>query len=136
MNGNEIDAKQVKSLTLAYMGDVVYEHYVREYLIKTGEVKPQQLHKAAVRFVSGRSQANVLYYWQETDKLSDIEQGVVRRGRNAKSGAVPKNLDVQTYRYSTAFEALLGYLYLDGQTERLETLVRDAIHHVEERGSS
>lgn len=115
------------------MGDVVYEQYVREHLIRGGEVKPQQLHQAAVRFVSGKSQANVLYEWLNKETLTSEERSVVRRGRNAKSGGTPKNLDVQTYRYSTAFEALIGYLYLCGATERLEQLVTEAISIVEGR---
>ncbi|KGX89379.1 Mini-ribonuclease 3 [Pontibacillus marinus] len=132
MNQQEVNAKQMKSLTLAYMGDVVYEQYVREHLIRSGSIKPQQLHQAAVKFVSAKSQANVLRKWFEEDQLSDEEQGVVRRGRNAKSGSIPKNTDVQTYKYSTAFEALLGYHYLSGNEERLYQLVGHAIQIVEE----
>ncbi|WP_053217633.1 Mini-ribonuclease 3 [Virgibacillus senegalensis] len=127
------DVKQMKSLTLAYMGDAVYEIYVRHHLIGKGNVKPDQLHKAAVAFVSAKSQAKVIIDWLENERLSAEEEGVVRRGRNAKSGTVPKNTDVQTYRYSTAFEALLGYLYLGGKKERLEQLVNAAITFVEER---
>lgn len=129
----EIDAKQLKSLALAYMGDAVYEIYVRHHLIETGGVKPNALHQAAVRFVSAKSQAQVLFYWQKQEILTLEEESVVRRGRNAKSGSIPKNTDVQTYRYSTAFEALLGYLYLNGETSRLEELINSAIRLVEER---
>ncbi|WP_374099742.1 Mini-ribonuclease 3 [Sediminibacillus dalangtanensis] len=130
----EIDVKQMKSLNLAYMGDAVYEIYVRHHLIRKGNVKPDQLHRSAVAFVSAKSQARVITDWLEKERLSMEEEGVVRRGRNAKSGTVPKNTDVQTYRYSTAFEALLGYLYLGGNIERLEQLVAEAIAFVEERG--
>ncbi|WP_026569027.1 MULTISPECIES: Mini-ribonuclease 3 [Sediminibacillus] len=130
----EFDVKQMKSLTLAYMGDAVYEIYVRHHLISKGNVKPDQLHRSAVAFVSAKSQAKVINDWLEKDWLSTEEEGVVRRGRNAKSGTVPKNTDVQTYRYSTAFEALLGYLYLKGNTNRLEQLVAAAIAFVEGKG--
>ncbi|QAS52697.1 Mini-ribonuclease 3 [Halobacillus litoralis] len=127
------NVKQMKSLALAYMGDSVYELYVRHHLLKSGEVKPQHLHQAAVQFVSAVSQAKVVQVWQEEKLLTEEEEGVLRRGRNAKSGSVPKNTNVQTYRYSTAFEAVLGFLYLSGQTERLETLINHAIKNVEER---
>ncbi|WP_082235790.1 Mini-ribonuclease 3 [Halobacillus massiliensis] len=123
----------MKSLALAYMGDSVYELHVRRYLLKKGEVKPNQLHKAAVRFVSAKSQAQVVQAWQEESLLTEEEESVLRRGRNAKSGSVPKNTDVQTYRYSTAFEAVLGYHYLSGHEDRLEELITSAIQHVEKR---
>ncbi len=123
----------MKSLALAYMGDSVYELYVRHHLLEKGEVKPQQLHQAAVQFVSAGSQAAVVQAWQEDRLLTEEEEGVLRRGRNAKSGSVPKSTNVQTYRYSTAFEAVLGFLYLSGRTERLETLIDYSIKHVEER---
>lgn len=128
-----VDVKQMKSLALAYMGDAVYEVYVRQHLIETGGVKPHLLHRAAVEFVSAKSQARVLFYWQEESTLTPEEEAVVRRGRNAKSGTVPKNTDIQTYRYSTAFEALLGYLYLSGEAGRLEELIESAIQYVDER---
>lgn len=128
-----VDAKQMKSLALAYMGDAVYEIYVRHHLIKSGNVKPDLLHRTAVKFVSAKSQAKVLFHWQQQNMLTEEEENVVRRGRNAKSGSAPKNTDIQTYRYSTAFEALLGYLYLSEETNRLEELINSAIHFVEER---
>ncbi|WP_173917975.1 Mini-ribonuclease 3 [Halobacillus sp. Marseille-Q1614] len=127
------DVKQMKSLALAYMGDSVYELYVRRHLIEKGEVKPDQLHKAAVQFVSAKSQAQVVQAWQENQMLTEEEEGVLRRGRNAKSGSVPKNTDVQTYRYSTAFEAVLGFHYLSGHEDRLEELIKNAIQLVEKR---
>ncbi|MET3684053.1 ribonuclease-3 family protein [Alkalibacillus flavidus] len=127
-----MNPKTMKSLTLAYMGDAVYEKYVREHLIRRGEVKPNQLHQSAVSFVSAKAQAVVMLHWLEMDYLSEQEQAVVRRGRNAKS-SVPKNTDPQTYRYSTAFEALLGYLYLNDETTRLTELIHDAIAILDER---
>ncbi|WP_037985509.1 Mini-ribonuclease 3 [Thalassobacillus devorans] len=129
----EIEVKQMKSLALAYMGDAVYEMYVRHHLLKQGAVMPNQLHRSAVRFVAATSQASVVQAWLTDEFLTGEEQAVVRRGRNAKSGSIPKNTDVQTYRYSTGFEALLGYHYLSGNTDRLDQLVADAIRQVEER---
>ncbi|WP_017186382.1 Mini-ribonuclease 3 [Alkalibacillus haloalkaliphilus] len=122
----------MKSLTLAYMGDVVYEKYVREYIIQKGEVMPQALHTMAVSFVSAKAQSYVLLRWIEDGMLTEQEEAIVRRGRNAKSN-VPKNTDPQTYRYSTAFEALMGYLYFKEEFERLDHLVFQAIMDIEER---
>ncbi|ASF37714.1 ribonuclease III [Halobacillus halophilus] len=127
------DVKQMKSLALAYMGDSVYELYVRKHLLEQGKIQPQRLHKAAVKFVSAVSQAQAVAYWQEKGLLTEEEQGVLRRGRNAKSGSVPKSTNVQTYRYSTGFEAVLGFLYLSGKTGRLEELIEQTIQFVEER---
>ncbi|GEN31953.1 ribonuclease-3 family protein [Cerasibacillus quisquiliarum] len=133
----KLDVKQMKSLALAYMGDAVYEVYVREYLLKSGEVKPNELHQRAVTFVSAKAQANVILAWLKTDFLTEEEKKVTIRGRNAKSGSIPKNASVQAYRYSTAFETLIGYHYLLDHKERLDTLLRKAIEHLEnQKGGS
>ncbi len=123
----------MKSLALAYMGDAVYDLYVRQHLLEQGSVKPQELHQAAVKFVSAKAQAAVVHDWGADGVLDETEEGVLRRGRNAKSGTVPKNTDVQTYRYSTAFEAVLGYHYLTGNVERLDELIERAIQFIERR---
>ena len=127
----EIEVKQMKSLALAYMGDAVYEVYVREHLLKTGQVKPHLLHQQAVKFVSGKGQAAVVLNWLDQGELSFEEERVVARGRNAKSGSIPKNISVQTYRYSTGFEALLGYHYLLKEEERLIELMQAAVQFIE-----
>ncbi|GEM01803.1 Mini-ribonuclease 3 [Halolactibacillus halophilus] len=127
----KIHVLQMKSLALAYMGDVVYEYYVRDYLLRQGKVNVNKLHKSAVRFVQAKQQAKVLRQWLDNEVLDEDEQGVVRRGRNAKSGSVPKNTDVMTYRYSTAFEALLGYHYFLDNHDRLMWLVEAAINYIE-----
>jgi len=127
------DVKQIKSLALAYMGDAIYEVYVREYLLKEGQVKPNQLHEYAISFVSAKAQAKAVHYLLDSEKLTEIELGVIRRGRNAKSGSVPKNTSVATYKYSTGFEALLGYLYLNEELSRLEELIKLSINHIQVR---
>ncbi|WP_409252516.1 Mini-ribonuclease 3 [Bacillus sp. SCS-153A] len=119
----KIDAKQMNALALAYMGDAVYETYVRQFLLQSGRVKPNQLHRAATGYVSAKAQAAALKVISDRELLSEEEQAIVRRGRNAKSGTIPKNTDVQTYRYSTAFEALIGYLFLQNRKDRLEELI-------------
>jgi ribonuclease III family protein len=129
---NKIDEKQLNSLALAYMGDAVFEAYIRYHLIQIGQVRPNQLHREATKYVSAKAQAAIIHRIFEMDILSDKEIAVVKRGRNAKSGSVPKNTDVLTYRYSTAFEALIGYLHLSGEKQRVEELITIAIEFVEE----
>ncbi|MBT2658729.1 Mini-ribonuclease 3 [Bacillus sp. ISL-18] len=128
---NNIDAKQLNGLALAYMGDAVFESYVRRHLLYNGQVRPNQLHRLATRYVSAKAQCRILFQFMDEKLLNEEESAVVMRGRNAKSGTVPKNTDVQTYRYSTAFEALMGYLFLEGRLERLEELVEKAFSCVE-----
>ncbi len=128
-----IKPMELNSLALAYMGDAVYEKYIRHHLLLKGAVKPHLLHREATRFVSAKAQSKVIHYILEEAILDEEEQGVVRRGRNAKSGTVPKNTDVQTYRYSTAFEALIGYLFLSDRMERAEEIIRLAIDFIEEK---
>lgn len=123
----ELDVKGLGSLALAYMGDAIYEVHIRHHLLLSGQVKPNKLHKEATNYVSAKAQSAVLHYMLDEKLLSEEEEAVVRRGRNAKSGTVPKNTDVQTYRYSTAFEALIGYLYGSKQEERLNELIRISI---------
>lgn len=123
--------KQMNALALAYMGDVVYEMAVRRRLLEKGLTRPNDLHRGAVRYVNARAQASVVTFWLETDALTEEEQAVVRRGKNAKSGSVPKRVDVHTYRYSTAFEALIGYIYLTERRDRLEELIKQAFKRLE-----
>ncbi len=108
------------ALVLAYIGDAVYELYVRKYLVASGFVKVDALHKQAVKFVNAATQARMLHALAE--KLSEDEAAVVRRGRNAKSGSAPKNISMINYRHGTAFESLIGYLYLAGREDRIEEI--------------
>lgn len=125
LRGTEpIDVKNLGSLALAYIGDAVYEVYVRHHLLAAGQVKPHKLHREATRYVSAKFQSKAVHYLMEEGLLDEEELAVIRRGRNAKSGTIPKNTDVQTYRYSTAFEALIGYLYGSNQEERLEEIIQ------------
>lgn len=104
-------------LTWAYIGDCVYELYVRNKLVNETNLKPHKLHIEAIKYVKAKSQAEKLKEIYET--LTEEEKDVVRRGRNAQNHHLPKNSNVQEYMYSTAFEALIGYLYLTKQNERL-----------------
>ena len=130
---NKIDEKQLNSLALAYMGDAVFEIYVRKHLIQYGGVRPNHLHREATHYVSAKAQSQIIHQFLEGEELTEEEIAVVKRGRNAKSGTVPKNTDVQTYRFSTAFEALLGYLFLSGKEERLEEIIVKAFQIVENK---
>ncbi len=112
------------ALVLAYLGDAVYELYVRRYLISCGYTRVDELHKQAVKLVNAETQALVLHAL--TGTLSEDEAAVVRRGRNAKSGSAPKNISMADYRHGTAFESLIGYLYLSGRTDRLDEIFKIA----------
>ncbi len=130
-NLRDIDVKQIKALALAYMGDAVYEQAIREHLLRSGRVKPNVLHREATHYVSAKSQAATLKMMQESGFLTEEEEAVMRRGRNAKSGSVPKNTDVVTYNYSSGFEAVIGYLHLLGRTERVQEIIGEAIRFIE-----
>lgn len=130
---NKIDEKQLNSLALAYMGDAVFEIYVRHHLLQSGKVKPNQLHREATKYVSAKAQSMIIHQLMDQEILSEYELAIVRRGRNAKSGSIPKNTDVQTYRYSTAFEALIGSLFLAKNEKRLEEIISIVLRIVDER---
>lgn len=125
------DVKQLNALALAYMGDAVYEQAVREHLLRSGRVRPNVLHQKATRYVSAKAQAAILQVMLQDSFLTETEQAVMRRGRNAKSGSVPKNTDVQTYKNSSGFEAVLGYLYLINEQERVRLFIERAIEIVD-----
>ena len=123
MTMSKIDRETMNSLALAFIGDAVMDLYVRHRLIQQGAIRPNDMHRRATHYVSAKAQAASLFYLLDNKELTQDEETVVRRGRNAKSATVPKNTDVQTYRYSTAFEALIGFLYLGEQHERVDTLL-------------
>lgn len=126
---------QLNGLTLAYVGDAVYELHIRQHLINRGIVKPKELHQAAIKFVAGKAQAQIIHHFLSNNLLTEDEKRIVYRGRNAKSASIPKNVPVQDYRYSTGFEALLGYLYLLDDYSRLLQLLTAAVQFIERNGS-
>ena len=111
--------QDINILQLAYLGDAVYELWVRQHLLAKGIGKLEEMHKNAVHYVQARTQAAILK--SLLPELNETETAVVMRGRNAK-GNHPRNVDVLTYRHATAFEALVGYWYLDGQQQRMQTV--------------
>lgn len=121
----EIDINQMSPLTWAYVGDAVFELYIRTMLVDTTNLKPHKLHIESINYVKAKSQAEMLYKIHES--LSDEEKDIVRRARNTQNHHLPKNSNVQEYMYSTAFEALIGYLYLINKMERVRELINQAI---------
>lgn len=111
----------IPPLVLAYIGDAVFELYVRTKLLGEGELKVSSLHHRAVEYVKAKGQADFLHRLE--DMLTPEEKDIVRRGRNAKSVTVPKNAEVADYRLATGFEALIGYLFLKGETLRLSEIL-------------
>lgn len=120
-----MDVMNLQPLVLAYIGDAVYEVYIRTMLVVNNKSNVNMLHKMSVKYVKAKSQADIVH--RVNDRLTADEQDIVRRGRNAKSATVPKHADVTDYRYSTGFEALIGYLYLTNNYERLMEILRLAI---------
>lgn len=121
-----MDVNLINVITLAYVGDAVYEVYVREYLIRNGIAKVEELQKEAVKYVSAKSQCKILTYLIDNKILTDIELDIVKRGRNYKRTSHPKNTDIITYKMSSGFEAMIGYLYLNNDRDRL-TLIMNYI---------
>lgn len=117
----ESDVNQMSPLIWAYIGDSVYEEYVRNYLVMNTKYKPHKLHMEATKYVKASAQANILKELE--DKLNEEEKEIVRRTRNTKNHHLPKNANVQDYMYATAFEGLIGYLHLTKQNERLEKIL-------------
>lgn len=111
------------SLELAYMGDAIYDLYVRERLLKKGG-RVQQMHRQAIRQVCAGAQSQAL--GRIEGELTEAEAGVVRRARNARQ-TPPKNADAAEYHRATALEALIGYLYLSDQHQRMDELIRKAL---------
>lgn len=117
----EMDAGQYSPLVLAYMGDAVYEILIRTKVVNDGNEQVNKLHKKTSALVKAEAQANLIMAI-ESD-LTAEEHAVYKRGRNAKSASMAKNATMKNYRMATGFEALVGYLYLSGQSERLFKLV-------------
>lgn len=127
-----VNVKQLNSLALAYIGDAVYEVHVRNHLIMSGQIRPNELHQRAVSFVSATAQASVVHHWIKEEILTEEEAAVVRRGRNAKSHSTPKNMPIHAYRHATAFEALIGYHYLEKNETRLDELLHLSVQFIED----
>lgn len=125
INREAQDINQMSPLVWAYVGDCVYELYIRTHLVNTTNLNPHKLHIEAIKYVKAGAQANILKNIYE--ELSDEEKDIVRRGRNANNHHLPKNSNVQEYMYSTAFESLIGYLYLNRNYKRVKEIIEKII---------
>ncbi len=121
----EIDIRTYSPLTLAYIGDAIYDLVIRTIVVERGNTSPNKLYKKTVQYVSARVQAKLIDGLME--ELTEEEQEVYRRGRNAKSYTTAKNATVIEYRKATGLEALCGYLYLLGKQERMLSLIKRAV---------
>ena len=121
----EVDVNLLSPLTWAYVGDSVYELYIRTNLINKTKLKPHKLHIESIKYVKAKAQANILK--ELMNELNDDEKEIVRRARNAENHHLPKNADPEDYMYWTAFEGLIGYLYLCKKDERLKEILNKCI---------
>lgn len=127
----QADYRQLNGIALAYLGDAAYEVYIRQHLLTKGISKPTKLQHIATHYVSAKAQAALIDLMKEDELLSDEEWSYFKRGRNANSHTHAKNTSVMTYRISTGFEAVMGYLKLAGKEERLAELAQWCIEQVE-----
>lgn len=127
----KVDVNLINGIALAFEGDAVYSYYIRKHLIFSGQTKPSQLHHMATRYVSAKAQASLIQKMLDAQLLTEKEEDIYRRGRNSHSHTKAKNADVVTYRMSTGFEAVMGYLDMTDQKDRLETLINWCIQEVE-----
>ncbi len=119
------DIKMLSPLVWAYMGDAVYEQFVREHIIMQGVAKNGAYHRKAIKYVSAEAQVEILKSIEKD--LTNEEIDVVKRGRNSNPHSHAKNADIVDYKWATGFEALIGYLYLTGQRKRLEELLNKCV---------
>ena len=119
------EINMLSPLTWAYVGDCIYELYIRTDLVNKTKLKPHKLHIETIKYVKAKAQADILKRIEEN--LTEKELEIVRRGRNAENHHLPKNADPADYMYSTAFEGLIGYLYLTKQDERLKEIFKMCI---------
>lgn len=115
------EVKLMPPLVWAYIGDAVYELYIRTNLVNNTKLNPHKLHVEAIKYVKAQAQAKILE--TITEILTEEEKNIVRRGRNAQNHHLPKNANLDEYSHATAFEALIGYLYLTKQDERLREIL-------------
>ena len=126
-----MDIREYDIKALAYIGDSVYELYVRKHIMENSHEQVNKLHKKAIKYVSAKAQAHVIAVLE--NKFTNEEQAIFKRGRNAVSNTVPKNTDVITYKIATGFEAVIGYMYLINDTARLDYILAESIQAIENK---
>ena len=125
----EQDVRAYSPLTLAYIGDAIYDLVIRSVVVERANRSANDLHKKTIRYVKAETQAKMILALSE--ELTLEEEAIYKRGRNAKSHTMAKNASMSDYRKATGFEALMGYLYLTNQTGRLLYLVKRGIELAE-----
>ncbi len=133
MNLEEHDLRTYSPLTLAYLGDAVYEVIIRTIVVSNGNTQVNKLHKKSSELVKAQAQATIIKGLM--DILTEEEMGYYKRGRNAKSYTSAKNATIADYRMATGFEALVGYLYLSNQSDRMMDLIKKGLDIIEERSN-
>lgn len=118
-----MNIKEINVLVLAYLGDTIYEDYIRKSLIAKGINNVNELQKQAVNYVSAKNQAKYVIEMMETNFFTEEEVTVIKRARNYKTTSHPKNCDIVTYKYATGLESLIGYLELDNKKDRIDEIM-------------
>lgn len=129
-----MNPKMINTTALAYIGDAVYEVYVRQHVLEAGEIHVDQLHHKAVGYVRADGQAKAVKYLMAENLLTEEELALVKRARNHKIASKPKNANPVTYKLATAFEALVGYLHLCGEKDRLDQIIGIALEVIKKEG--
>lgn len=122
---SELEVNMMSPLVWAYIGDAVYEMHIRTYLVNTTKLKPNKLHIESIKYVKAKAQSEILN--KIYDNLTDEEKDIVRRTRNTENHHLPKNAELKDYMYATAFEGLIGYLFLTNRQERLDAILEMTI---------
>ncbi len=127
------DPIQYSPLVLAYIGDAYYELFIRNMLVDQANEQVEKLHKKTISYVKASAQAAIIDHYIDAEMLTEEEMAVFKRGRNTKSHTIPKNAVPSEYRKATGFEALIGFLYLKGDTERTEELIKAGVRFLDEK---
>lgn len=127
---SKLNPKEINTTALAFLGDAVYEVYVRKYVMETGQQNADMLHKMAVKYVCANGQAKAVKSMMN-DFLTEDEIKLVKRARNRKSVSRTRSADAVSYKLATAFEALLGYLQLNEEYDRAEQVMEEAVRRIE-----
>lgn len=118
-----METKEINILVLAYLGDTIYENYIRRFLIGKNIGNVDAMQKEAINYVSAKNQAKFLTKMLEENFITEQELAIVKRARNSKTKSHPKNCDIITYKYATGLEALIGYLSLENKEERIKEIM-------------
>ena len=128
---SDVDIRTYSPLTLAYIGDGIFDLVIRSVVVAKGNTRASELHKRTSQIVKAHTQAVIIQYLEMMEillpMLTEEEENIYRRGRNAKSFTMAKNATMSDYRKATGFEALMGYLYLSDEFERLVELVKAGV---------